>query len=91
MHFLQGGGGGEFSRCSQGRLSVKSGNGLRNEKRRNLNKTHFFEKYSEIVGSIRGYSILVYRSLVIDDRVVIHLIEAGAEEVRVLVGEVDEL
>ena len=35
--------------------------------------------------------LMLYRFLVIDDRVVVHLIEAGAEEVRVLIGKVDEL
>ena len=34
---------------------------------------------------------MLYCFLVIDDRVVIHLIQAVAEEVRVLIGEVDEL
>ena len=37
-HFFGLGGLGEFSRSSQGRLSVKLRNGSRNEKRRNLKK-----------------------------------------------------
>ena len=43
-HFLQVGGLGEFSRCSQGRLSVKLGNGSRNEKETNLNNCYFLQK-----------------------------------------------
>ena len=43
-HFFRLGGLGEFSRCSQGRLSVKLGNGSRNEKETNLNNCYFLQK-----------------------------------------------
>ena len=43
-HFFYVGGLREFSRCSQGRLSVKLGNGSRNEKETNLNNCYFLQK-----------------------------------------------
>ena len=45
-HFFHLGGLREFSRCSQGRLSVKLGNGSRNEKKTNLNNCYFLQKNS---------------------------------------------
>jgi len=49
-HFFQIGGLGEFSRSSQGRLSVKSGNESRNEKRKNLKNCYFFGEGGKLCG-----------------------------------------
>ena len=44
----------------------------------------------QVIGICVGV-LMLYCFLVIDDRVIIHLVEAGAEEVCVLIGKVNEL